>query len=175
MDSLIGRTPIQVPEVLVTEEQDTLFDEQKRYIERIGLNFEQFLLTAGKSAEQFKAELRDPADKRVRRNLILDAVIEAEHIEPPSEEIDADVREVAESSAKSERDYDRLLQSTRLRHVIEESAARNLALAHLVKVVTGVDMQHDHDHDHDDDGLDVDEPAESEPVAEESAVEAGTT
>lgn len=178
MDSMIGRTPIQVPDVLISEEQDTLFDEQKRYIERIGLNFDQFLLTAGKSADQFKDELRDAAEKRVRRNLILDAIIEAEHIEPPSEKIDADVRQLAEDSAKSERDYDRLLQSSRLRHVIEENAARQLALAHLVQVVTGVDMQHDHvhEHAHDDEDYEDSESVEAEPlgpVVEESAVEAG--
>jgi trigger factor len=164
IDSVIARTNLQVPEIMIAEEQDRLLNEQKRWFESRGLNFEQFLVAARRSEEEFRRELRPAAEKRVKRDLILHAIAQAERIEPPAEEVEAQMRQLAETSARSQRDYERLMRSERIRSAVIDTLSHRLALARLVEIASGVKL----------DDAAADQELAASPVEPEVTVEAGT-
>ena len=169
VDSLIARTNPTAPEVLVMDEQDRMIRAQRRYFERSGLRLEQFLVSAKKSEEQYRQELRPAAERSVKRDLLLDAVAKAEGLEPDTEVVDAEVRRMSGSLSKSERDFERLSESRRLHDVVTEEMRRQAALMKLVELVSGLQpITHDHDgpdHGKNDDGPEPEERESEQAVA----------
>lgn len=138
IDSLIARTSFAVPEVLIDEEQERMLETRKRWFERRGMSLERLLLADGMSEEEFRAQLRQPAEREVRRGLILDAVAKAEHIAPSRTEVERTIFRTVASADQSERERERLLHSDRVREVVAEDIARGRALARLVEIVGGL-------------------------------------
>ncbi|HET6316391.1 MAG TPA: hypothetical protein VFG86_08030, partial [Chloroflexota bacterium] len=50
----------------------------------------QYLRLVGKEQDAFESEMREQAETRIRRSLILDAFADAEHIEAPADREDGD-------------------------------------------------------------------------------------
>jgi trigger factor len=70
----------EIPPVLVTDETDVMIRELRSTLERNRLTLEQYLEMLGKTEEQYREEIRPEATERVKRDLVLDAVADAEHI-----------------------------------------------------------------------------------------------
>ncbi len=172
VDSLIARTNLTAPEVMVSQEQDRQLREHRQYFERGGLQFDQFLMAAGKSEEQYREDLRPPAERSVKRELILDAVAKAEGIAPSQADVDRQLQLTSRAVSHSARDYERLAHSDRLRETIEEELRRQRALARLVEITSGLNVDADDDLESEDsDTPSVDpSPQESTQEAEAEAV-----
>jgi trigger factor len=138
VDSLIARANPPAPEPLVADEQDRLFREQRRYLERSGVKMEQFLIAAKRSETEYRNELKPAAEKRVKRDLILDAVAKAEGLEPDQEAVDEEVEEMSEAIARSEADFERLALSKRLHETVAGDMRRRMALSKLVETTSGL-------------------------------------
>ena len=147
IDSLIARTPFDVPEILVSEEQDRLVREQRRYFERRGLQFDQFLIAVKKSEEQYREELRPAALRNVKRDLLLDAAAKAEEMEPDPVAIDAEVRQMSQVVSRSEADLERLSGSRRLHETVTVDMRRRMALTKLVEMTSGLTPHTHEDND----------------------------
>jgi trigger factor len=169
VDSLIARTNPPAPEVLVAEEQDRMVREQRRYFERSDLRFDQFLLAARKSEEEYREDLRPAAERAVKRDLLLDAVAKAENLEPDAEAIDIEVKRMSGAVSQSEADYERLAESRRLHDVVAGDMRRRSALMKLVELASGLQpLVHDnetHEHVHDGEQGEVEETEPAEAVA----------
>ncbi|HZT97301.1 MAG TPA: trigger factor [Chloroflexota bacterium] len=167
IDSLIARTNPPAPETLVEKEMDSIVRDARRSIEQAGMKFDEFLIIAHKSEEQFRQESRPQAERRVKRDLILESIVEAEGIEVTPEEIEAQVETMSQYVTRSDRDYERLVHSERLHEAVAENLARSKALNLLVEIVSGLKPEEDEDEDADDSiafeaaEADDDQPAEA--------------
>lgn len=94
-DAVIENTPLEVPEAMIETETDTMVKEVEQNLSQQGLNMELFQQLTGKTMDDVKAEMREQAEKRVKFNLILAAIVKAENIEVTDEEIDEEVKEIA--------------------------------------------------------------------------------
>lgn len=169
VDALIARSNLQAPEILVEEEQDRMLREHRRYFERQDLKFDQFLMAARKSEDEYRSDLRPAAERSVKRDLILDAVAEAENLEPDPRTVDEEVRQMSEAVSNSERDVERLTHSPRLHATVADEMRRRMALTKLVEITSGLKPL---DHDHDGPQGDPTEEAETAPEAESAPVAA---
>ncbi len=145
IDSLIARSNLHVPEVMVSDEQDRLLRDHRRYFERRGMKFDQFLMATRESEEQYRDGLRPAAERQVKRDLLLDAVAKAENIQADPEVVDAQVRRMSEAVSRSARDVKRLSASTALHNSIAEDLTRRMALARLVEITSGLKVEQDDD------------------------------
>lgn len=143
IDSLIARTNPVVPEVMVNDELDTVMREQRRYFERRGLSFDQYLVAARKSEDEHREELRGTAERRVKRDLILDSVAAREGFEADPKDVDEQVNAMSKVASRSEADYERLSGSARLHDSIAEEIRRRMALTKLVEMASGLTPLHD--------------------------------
>lgn len=87
---------VEVPDVLVERELESLLAEYEYYLRLQGLTLEQYGEMIEGGLEKLKDEYREEATKRAKANLVLDAIIKAEEIEASAEEVDLKVKEIAE-------------------------------------------------------------------------------
>jgi trigger factor len=78
---------IEVHQALVEDEKDAMIRETTQMLAQSRLNFEQYLQIMNKSLEEYRAEIDPEAKARVKRDLALNAVADAEEIEVSDEEI----------------------------------------------------------------------------------------
>ena len=97
---VIEATEFDLPESILNQELETTVNEIRQNIQQQGLDLYTFLKITGKTAETFKEEIKPQAEKRARLNLILEAIVAAENLTVTEEEIDEEIKAMAESYGK---------------------------------------------------------------------------
>ena len=96
IDALLENLVCDVPEAMVDYRADKMVEEQAMRMQQNGLNFQDYLKYMGLSMDDVRAQAKTAADRTVRTALALDAVAKAEGIEVTQEELDAEVKRLAE-------------------------------------------------------------------------------
>ncbi|ANX13104.1 trigger factor [Fictibacillus arsenicus] len=87
---------IEIPEAMVNTELDRMVQEFGQRLQMQGMNLDLYYQFSGTSEEALREQMKEDAQKRVRTNLVLEAIVEAENIEVSEEEIDAELNKMAE-------------------------------------------------------------------------------
>ncbi len=82
---------VELPEVMVANEVEIMRDELRSRLAQQRIGMEQYLELAKQSPEELAAELREPAERRVKTLLVLSAIAEQEGIDVRDTEIDAEL------------------------------------------------------------------------------------
>lgn len=88
---LLETSTVEVPEVLVADEQDHLIADLQARVKDQGLSWEQFLLQARKTEDAIRADWRDTAERRAKSLLVLDALAKQENVTISSTELAQEV------------------------------------------------------------------------------------
>ena len=94
-NAVIENTPLEVPEAMIETETQTMLREVEMNLQQQGLSFELYEQFTGKNKDAIKADLTDQAKDRVKLNLILAAIVEAENIEVTDEERNSELETIA--------------------------------------------------------------------------------
>ncbi len=78
----------EVHPIVVGEEVDHMLDELRNMLGQSRLDLETFLQMSGKTEEQYREEMRPEAEGRAKREMVLDAIAEAEQIPVGDTEIE---------------------------------------------------------------------------------------
>jgi len=87
LNEVTGDAKIETHPSLIEDEQDAMIRETTRMLEQSRLNFQQYLQIMNKSLDEYRAEIEPEATARVKRDLALSAVADAEGIEVSDEEM----------------------------------------------------------------------------------------
>ncbi|TLS39208.1 trigger factor [Pseudalkalibacillus caeni] len=87
---------IDVPEAMVTSEQDRMLQEFEQRLQAQGMNLEMYYQFSGQDENALREQMQEDAEKRVRTNLTLEAISEEENIEVSDEEANEEVEKMAE-------------------------------------------------------------------------------
>jgi trigger factor len=93
--AVVNNATIDLPDVMVDREADQMVDEQRQQMRYQGFELEQYLGYVGQTVEDFKEQMRESAEARVRTTLVLEAIAAKEQIEASEEEIDAEIARMA--------------------------------------------------------------------------------
>jgi trigger factor len=125
LDAVVERATVEVPESLVEARARELFDQMLHSLSHRGITKETYLRIAQKTEDELLDEARPDAEKALRREAVLAAVIAAEGIEPSDGDIlDALTESAAQQGVKPEKLRKRLEQSGRLDEIVEDLAQR---------------------------------------------------
>ncbi len=91
MEKIISESEIQMPEVLIQEEQERMLHEFKAKVEGFKMKFEEYLNEIKKTEEDLKKEWKADAEKRAKMNLILPKIAREEKIKADEKEIEKEV------------------------------------------------------------------------------------
>lgn len=86
LQAVIDRSTVQFPPILIERELDQMLEEQDQALKARGLNLERALNLEHKTREQLRNELREVAERRVKRSLILGEIVKRENIEVTPQE-----------------------------------------------------------------------------------------
>jgi trigger factor len=89
LKAIVDQAQVEVHPALVKDEASTMVREMRQLLENNGVTLEQYLQMMNKTEAVYRAELEPDAAARVRRELVLDAIADAEGIEVSDEELES--------------------------------------------------------------------------------------
>lgn len=96
IEAVIADAKMDIPEAMITTTQRQMMDEFAQRIQSQGISFDQYLQLTGASADQMMEQVKPQAELRIKSRLVLEAVVEAEHIEATEEDFDKEIEKIAE-------------------------------------------------------------------------------
>ncbi len=88
----VANATLELPDVLVDQEVEVMHDEFRASIARQGITEEAYLKVMDKTDADLHADFRPASEKRVKTLLVLSQVAEAEGVEVPEADIEAEVQ-----------------------------------------------------------------------------------
>jgi trigger factor len=126
VDAAAAEAKIDLPDPLIDARARELFDRLVRTLGRQGISKEAYLRISDKTEEQLIDEARPEAERALRREAVLAAVVEAEQLEPTDEDVLHALEHEATHHQQTtpEKLRKRLADEGRLDEVVEDLAAR---------------------------------------------------
>ena len=105
LDKVVEGSKFEIPEEMTEDETNRLVREFSEKLQYQGLKLEDYLKYCNTNLDNFKATLKDEANKRIGYRLIMDAVVEAEKLEVTDEELEAGLDETSKEYGMSKEDF----------------------------------------------------------------------
>lgn len=97
IEKIIENAEMDIPEAMIDTQARQLVDDFARRIQGQGLTFEQYLQFTGMTLDAAIEQMKPQAVKRIQSRLVLEAVVKAENIEIPEEDVTAEIAKMAET------------------------------------------------------------------------------
>jgi trigger factor len=125
LDAAVANATVEVPEALTEARAAELFERMMHSLSHQGLTKEIYLQISGKTEEELLEESKPDAERALRRESVVAAIIEAESIEPTEEAILAALEPSAEREKTTPKKLrERLKSAGRLDDLLEDLSAR---------------------------------------------------
>lgn len=96
IEKATANAEVEIPEVMVETELDRMLQEFEQRLSMQGMNLELYFQFSGQDEAALKGQMKEDAEKRVRTNLVLEAIVAAENIEATEADVDAEIAKMAE-------------------------------------------------------------------------------
>ena len=96
VDQVIDGMEAEIPQAMYESRMDEMVNDFAFRVEQQGLRLEDYLKYMGQSMDQFRASFMPQAEKQVKIGLALEAVAAAEHIEASEEDVNAEIKRIAD-------------------------------------------------------------------------------
>ena len=96
ISTVVENAKVSVPEKLVDQEVESMFEQFAGNLSRQGLSFDLYEQFTGKTADELKSEMRSDAENKIKTSFVLADIATAEKIEVTDADIDAEVKKLAE-------------------------------------------------------------------------------
>jgi trigger factor len=130
LSAVIEQSHFRIHPVLIQEETEEMMHQFSHLLEQQHMSLDQYLLLVKKSREEYQKELEPEAEKRVKRQLVLDEVIKHEDISVAPEEVEALFRAYAQLGQN-------LPQTEGQIRALAQSLLREKAITRLVELAAG--------------------------------------
>ncbi len=111
-----------IPDAMIEDETGMMIREMQMRMMYQGLRYEDYLKYTGQTEDAVKEMYRPEAKNRVKMQLVLEALVKAEGIEPTEEEIEKAVADEAERAGRETEEFKKTL-SDRQKEYLKENAA----------------------------------------------------
>jgi trigger factor len=121
VDALVDQADIEYAPVVVERELDRIMAERDQSLQQRGLGLENYLVVTGQKREEYRESLRETAERRVTRGLVLGKLAQAEELEISDEEVDAEIDRLAESLGDGAEDFRKAFAGEGMRESLRDS------------------------------------------------------
>lgn len=129
MNTIIEQSEFTIHPVMIQDEAEEMMHQFSHMLEQQRMSMDQYLMLVKKSREEYLKELEPDAEKRVKRQLVLNEVIKKEEISVSPEEVEALFRAYAQIGQS-------LPQTEGQIRAVAQSLLREKALTRLVELTT---------------------------------------
>ena len=95
ISTAVENAKVSVPEKLVEQEVNSMFEQFTGNLSRQGLSFDLYEQFTGKGESDLKAEMKSDAENKIKTSFVLGEIAEVEKVEVTEADIDAEVKELA--------------------------------------------------------------------------------
>ena len=95
ISTAVENAKVSVPEKLVEQEVNSMFEQFTGNLSRQGLSFDLYEQFTGKGESDLKAEMKSDAENKIKTSFVLGEIAEVEKVEVTDADIDAEVKELA--------------------------------------------------------------------------------
>lgn len=95
LDKAVDNATVDIPEAMIKSELDRMMKEFEQRLQMQGLNLELYFQFSGQDETALREQMLEDAKKRVKTNLVLEAIVEAEKIEVSEDDINNEFENIA--------------------------------------------------------------------------------
>ena len=96
MDKVADGIEAEIPQEMIDLQAQSMVENLKQQLASQGISYEQYVQFAGGDEKKILDDAQEPARKQVRMDLAVEAIVKAENIEATDEEIEAEMKKVAD-------------------------------------------------------------------------------
>ncbi|KAF0373087.1 trigger factor [Pediococcus acidilactici] len=115
-----------IPEAMLREDVDRQVNQYLANMQQQGISPDMYFQLTGSSEDQLRQQLSEGAENRVKTTLVLEAIVEAEKIDPSDEELDAEYKSLAEQYNMEEKAVRSALTADMVKHDVAIKQAVDL-------------------------------------------------
>ena len=94
--AIIEDAKMDIPEAMLKTEQRSIVRDFSERLHMQGMNIDQYYMYTGTNEEQMMEQVKEQAERRIKTRLVCEAVVDAERIEVSEEELDAELKKIAD-------------------------------------------------------------------------------
>lgn len=114
LDKVVEDSEFEIPEEMTEDEVNRLVREFSEKLTYQGLKLEDYLKYCNTNIDDFKATLKDEANKRIGYRLMMDAIVAKEKLEVSDEELEKGLNETSEQYGMSREEFEKQIGSKEL-------------------------------------------------------------
>ena len=127
VEKAVENAEMDVPQAMIDDQAEYMVREMGMRMSYQGLKMEDYLKYTGQTMEDLKAMYKPEAEKRVRTELVIDAIRKAEKVEPGEAEIERAIADQAERSGRDVEDFRKNLTEEQ-KDYLKDNAAIQMVL-----------------------------------------------
>lgn len=116
----------EIPDVMIQEDVDNQLNQYLGDMQRQGIDPQTYFKLTNTTEDQLRKQLSANAAERVKTNLVLEAIVAKEGFEASKEEVDAEIKDLADTYNMSEKAVRNALSDEMLAHDINVRKAMDL-------------------------------------------------
>jgi trigger factor len=139
LDALVDATEVPLPETVVKAEIDSAVHDAVHPFDHDEAKFEEFLVSQGRTREQFDADTKEAAEKSVRTRLVLDALADREQTTVSEQELTERIVFQAQQYQMQPEEFVRRIQEAGQLGAVYSDVRRSKALIVAVRAASVTD------------------------------------
>ena len=131
IEALMETATVEMSALLLQHEAEHMVEEQERMVSQANMNMDDYLVSLGKTREEFVEESKAEASDRLKRSFVLAKLAEEQGIEVSEEDIDA---RISEMFSNAEQEVPESSQNAQMRDYL----SRSLLMEETMKKLEGI-------------------------------------
>lgn len=132
MDIVVENAKMDIPEPMVRKSVDDMMNQWAQQLSAQGIPMDVYFQYTGATPEQVAAQFRPQALANIKNRLVLDAIVAAENITVTDEDVDAEVKKMAEMWK---------MDAAKVKELIEEDVVKDYAAQKALEVITAAAIE----------------------------------
>lgn len=144
IDKIGEMVDTDIPEGMINAQIDDMIRNYDQTLRAQGISFEDYIKMVGQSLDEFKETMKPEAEKTVKSDLALEALVKSENVEVSDEEVEEEVNKVVEEYFKDDKDHMEKMREYMLnqnKEVVREDLKKRKAIDKLVEKVKFVEPE----------------------------------
>ncbi len=129
MEQLVGNMECEIPDGMVDVQLDKLMEDYAMRMQSQGISMDDYMKMMNMNADMVRASARPSALRQVQMELALTAVADAENVEVTQEDVDAQIKQLAEQYSVSEEQVKTAIPEETLKRDLRLKKAGDLVIA----------------------------------------------
>ena len=97
LKKIVENAEMVIPDPMIDYEAENMVNDYAQRLKMQGLSIDMYMQYTGQTMDQLKDQMKDQARTRIENSVVLEAIAEAENIEVSDEDIDAEIKKMAEN------------------------------------------------------------------------------